>query len=480
MCHAWAAAGITVLWRSVTAASLRSVADAARRQMYADLIHELHVWGRVRPLSPNGADGDDMLEGLRFGRLRHLRFEAVANSWREDLAPTCRGIVPFLQPRLVSLDCPARELDALAVRQLLVAQCTQLRQLALRDVGCSGACDYDERQESGADEVVLPLEGDGLATSGCDSKLIMVLLQRLPSVEMLTVSTLWYHACGSDLLIYLAAHPRLAALADLYVTTARLHRLLRCVPQPFRMLRHLKAEITANGLPLLVAATPSVVEMTLEITADNDMDIGDTYAPAVYLLRPLAALRHLQRLRLTFAAHTTLCAADVAASLEQLPPRQLRELRICSQVPITCDEDREYPLHISEGYTNGDFARLLARQPRLVCLHFMARSPSMSPAAYRIVGEACRQLRELGLSQKCRLSAMEGARVQPLFPQLQSVESREPLPLRIYWNPDDWRYLYSCFDYSLDFHLFLPWKSYKASQSSLVSERSFAMVLLDA
>jgi hypothetical protein len=202
---------------------------------------------------------------------------------------------------------------------------------------------------------------------------------------------------------------------------------LQLVGQPFDGLRELDASIANDALPLLVAAVPNVVDLKLFFYKHGRFTTR-TAAPATQEAQPtppafiaLSSLHALRRLSLVFPDGTTMTRADVAV-LDQLTPL-LREL--------------SFWLGVAD-FTDAHFAALLARLPHLTVLRFKVVG-QLTAAAFRIADEACRELRELSLTCKCYLWALEGARVHPLFPQLRKLSSADPQDGRWYWEESDWK-----------------------------------------
>jgi hypothetical protein len=102
----------------------------------------------------------------------------------------------------------------------------------------------------------------------------------------------------------------------------------------------------------------------------------------------------------------------------RLPP-QLSALKVTCEFGGRLNADR---LH------DTDMAALVARLPCLCTLE-LGITGQLTLAAFRIVGEVCRQLERLLLVSKCVLSALKGEGVKPLYLKLQG--------LKIDWPPAD-------------------------------------------
>jgi hypothetical protein len=93
-------------------------------------------------------------------------------------------------------------------------------------------------------------------------------------------------------------------------------------------------------------------------------------------------------------------------------------------------------------FCDADFAVLLSHLPCLELLEFHVHTAprQLTAAAFRIFGEACRQLQSLSLMCKPFLWDLEGACEKPLFPLLGGLRSYNPSgDHEAYWDQSDWR-----------------------------------------
>jgi hypothetical protein len=423
---------------------LLRIDDCSRRQLYAHEIQDLRFyqpfWRRRRPTNMDG------LRGLRFARLR------VVDASLEDHLLGAGAIAPFLQPRLVVLHCSARHLADEAVQQLLATQCQQLRELHLYDLRCSLAVEDSTSFQSGDHlSSAQPSAPRGALPSCC--AYLHAALEALPAIEVLVLYPC-LGACIADMYLRLSVKMHLKSLHNVSFNSATLRAAMLHVAQPFPALRELRAAVlTSDALPLLVAAVPKIESMALTLgqhgnrtylfsTAASPSAANSTLSPSppVQPTQPpplfpppklslLSTLGSLRKLLLQFPRRMAVARDDLVTLLLQLPA-QLRELS------AQCLEGGHY-LRL-EGFADADLAAVVARLPRLTTLCIGAGG-SLSPRAFRIAGEACRELEELSLVGKCFLWALEGAHKRPLFPQLQVLESWEPQADRSFWEPEDWQ-----------------------------------------
>jgi hypothetical protein len=144
----------------------------------------------------------------------------------------------------------------------------------------------------------------------------------------------------------------------------------------------------------------------------------------------LLLLRGLRKLKVCFPPDTVFTRVDIVPPLLELP-LQLRELS------LRCREDGYSHIRF-DGFADTDLAAVVRRLPRLARLEICAGG-RLTARAFRIVGEACREIDELSLPCRCLLCALEGAPEQPLFPQLQVLECGEPVASRWYWDWHEWQ-----------------------------------------
>ncbi len=133
VCRAWAAVGITLLWRSVNASSLERIPTASRRQFYAAKVQTLHAGRRLHSSGTPVKATDDLLHRLRFPRLRRLTFTPWS-TWGTLMGNVAIG--PFIQPRLEMLECEIAALADDSVVQRLADECRQLSELSLTNLCC--------------------------------------------------------------------------------------------------------------------------------------------------------------------------------------------------------------------------------------------------------------------------------------------------------------------------------------------------------
>jgi hypothetical protein len=181
--------------------------------------------------------------------------------------------------------------------------------------------------------------------------------------------------------------------------------------------------LDTDSLPLLVAAVPGIVDLKLSI-GFRGVTLPPPPPPPP-ALGALTTLHELRALQLLLLEGMMLTSADVAASLLQLPP-QLRVLSIACRLP---------PLRIDR-FSDIDFAALVGRLPRLIELK-LGVVAQLTGAAFRIAGEACRDLEKLALECKCYLSPLEGSHALPLFPRLNELSNCQQ-PHKRYWERLDW------------------------------------------
>jgi hypothetical protein len=280
-----------------------------------------------------------------------------------------------------------------------------------------------------------------------DCRRLLDLLQQLPNLSTIALEEGLFGRCNAALLVYLAARAGLVALHTGGITSALLDETFARVAQPFPALQRLHVDIDTTALPLLVPAVPHLTELSLSFHSvydnhqadadDNDddddpwffSDDGLPVPPALHCLAP-PALSRLRALHLDFPEPIVLRRTDVVAGLHELPAGQLRALSLSAGVNAGID-----------GYTDADFAALLARQPRLESLTFtMGCGGGTTPDVFRIAGEACRELEELALLDRCYLSVLDRAVRRPLFPHLRRLCSYNPDLEVCYWSTHQWRY----------------------------------------
>jgi hypothetical protein len=363
--------------------------------------------------------------------LQHVNFRD-GDCYGETHAPRLISgffsLKPYLQPGLQSLECRAKALTAdTAAAQRLVAECRQLRQLRLVHLHCAGGEDDlfgdndDERLLTQPGRIAMPVDDD--------CRRLLWLLDQLPHITAIGLVDSRFGPCNADLLMHMAARPALAALQTGHVTGALLRHVLGRVARPFSALQQLTVQIESLALPLLVAAVPRLTELKLAFfTAfDPEADDDDDPLAAPPALNCLASLTQLRSLGLAFPEATHLTRGTVQAALLRLPAGQLRQLSLSA----SCDT-------VIPGYSDSQFAALLARQPRLTSLIFTIAS-AMTTNTFRIAGESCRELEHLALRGRCYLTPLRRAVVRPLFPRLRSLASYETDLEGSYWKTSRWR-----------------------------------------
>jgi hypothetical protein len=427
-CREWASAGIRLRWGRVRVDRLARIVDVLRRQLYADHIQDFDMWHLFWGARKFAAA--DVLRGLVFPRLRSLHASL------DDGQLGAAEIAPFLQPRLMELWCGARHIAEASVRQQLVTQCRELGTLYLSDMRCWLA--VDERRDFGRSSATsLDQASDASTSADDDCCRLRELVKKLPALHTLTIHPS-YSACGADAFVPLASHERLATLRDVFFDSAALRHVLQRVAQPFPVLRSLHAQVASDALGYLAEAAPLVAELQLIfrgpgagsgrfVAYPTALEAARLPLPA---LGTLAQLRHLREVRLTYPSGMAPMRGDLAP-LQQLPP-QLRHLELTGAAG---------DLYLRD-YCDADFAALVSHLPRLVVLEFYVRTAPgrLTAAAFRIAGEACRQLELLSLICKPFLWALEGACERPLFPLLGGLWSFDPVgDGEAYWDESDWR-----------------------------------------
>jgi hypothetical protein len=373
-----------------------------------------------------GAADDAYLHSISLPRLQHVNFHD-GDCYGETHAPRhisgFFSLVPYLQPRLQSLECRAKALTAdTAAAQRLVAECPQLRQLRLVHLNCAGG--EDDLFGENDDEQLLTQPGP----VDDDCRRLLSLLDQLPHITAIGLVDSRFGPCNADLLMHMAARPALAALQTGHVTGALLRLVLGRVARPFSALQQLTVEVESLALPLLVAAVPRLTELKLSFfTAFDPEAYDDDPLAAPPALNCLASLTQLRSLGLAFPDATHLTRGTVQAGLLGLPAGQLRKLSLSGG----CDT-------VIPGYSDSQFAALLARQPRLTSLVFTIAS-AMTTNTFRIAGESCRELEHLALRGRCYLTSLRRAVVRPLFPRLRSLASYETDLEGSYWKNSRWR-----------------------------------------
>ncbi len=373
-----------------------------------------------------------VLKGLLFPRLRCVYVSHERGELGID------GIAPLLQPQLEELSCCARHIADPAVRERLVAQCQQLRVLYHNDLRCR--LDVRGRLEIGHLSTNLPIEAPTATMANDDDcSRLSELLEKLPVLRTLFAHSS-YGACGADAHVSLASSAHLEELIDVFLNTATLRRVLQRVAQPFSALRILSGGVASDAFGLLVEAAPLAETLMLSIRGPRTGGgsyISFTTLPEAALL-PLPALGELGRLgrlrelRLAYPRGMALTRSHLAA-LQHLPP-QLRSLEL--------DGAGGRMLFVRD-FCDTDFAALVGRLRRLkqLIFHVRAAPGRLTAAAFRIAGEACRELARLSLVCKPFLWALEGARETPLFPLLGGITSYDPSGDKVayYWDASDWQ-----------------------------------------
>jgi hypothetical protein len=204
------------------------------------------------------------------------------------------------------------------------------------------------------------------------------------------------------------------------------------------MLCNLQAHVASDALGYLAEAAPLIAKLQLIFRGPgagggrfvgypSTLEAARLPLPA---LGTLAQLCHLREVRLTYPPGMAPTRGDLAP-LQQLPP-QLCHLEL---------KGAAGDLYV-HNYCDTDFAALLSHLPRLELLEFHVRAAPgrLTAAAFRIAGEACRQLQSLSLMCKPFLWALEGAREKPLFPLLGALWSFDPSgDCEAYWDQSDWQ-----------------------------------------
>jgi hypothetical protein len=456
VCHGWFTAGIPLLWRSVAAWQLERVKDKSRRQVYAAHVQTLHVDGRLNDKSSHkSASIGNRLKPLYFPRLRGVTIRSASGASPSPYRPI--GIDPFIHPRLTVLDCHAGELDHASLRQRLTTECPHLRQLHLVGLSCSSPqLLVNLGANVGGAQVEMDAQADATTASsaahrsvehhGC--RRLAELLNGLPTVEVLGLRDSSLGECSVDLYAALAVRPALKTLLADTLDSIVLREILRhAPPEPFRALQRLDARIDPAALPLLVSALPScIAELSLTFMAPpaaagnhingppTKIDSPPPPPPSPPLqLSTLAPLCHLRKLHLSLGrdADVVLTADDIDGLAHALPPAQLLELSLTAQGLSAANSYVTY-------FDDRGLQTLLGRQPRLTFFNFTIWTEDITPAAFRIAGEACRHLEELTLLQKCFLREMGRSCVRPLFPRLRRLRSCDPDPAGDFWEASEW------------------------------------------
>jgi hypothetical protein len=461
VCRDWAAAGVPLRWRSVSSESLARIGDASRRQFYANAIHVLTVRPPRNTTDINFQDYE-LLTPLSFARLRRFRIVRIGidlNHLRPG-SPGSLRLTPFLAPRLEEVECYAGDFVSMLAENRLADKCPRLRRLHLYDFRCSREPDpggSPRPEASGPAESSTRRQSSSVSNAADGCRLLADAVQSLQTLGALEVPYASIGACSGDVYKILAAHASLKLLSLGTLNCAMLQRVVHgmLTEQPFSALQLLNATIASHELPLVVAAVPGIKDLFLRLTNashgsisdDDDSVDGDdphvdadttaplSAAPSPLSLHPLAALQHLRKLSLSYTGVARLTGADLAGLLRLSSPQHLRELAIGRDY----GHDAGRCMTWLDGFADVDLAALAARFPQLQLLAIDACARGrLTPAAFRIAGERCRELHELTLPCKCYPTALEGARVAPLFPQLRFLDARDPQPGSQFWDYEDW------------------------------------------
>jgi hypothetical protein len=237
--------------------------------------------------------------------------------------------------------------------------------------------------------------------------------------EILTTSAAFAYLCARKTLLSITV-TMVAVPSDVIDRALKqLERMDGCVP--FANLRTLELETDWNGVALLAGSgLPSARELALRI---NDFD-GTVRLGA---LAPCLANTSLRTLRITLVASAQLTGGDILAALQRLGYGNTSQLRLFSL------RDTRYRPQPIDAFGDSHFTALAAALPLLKELNLEVDfGEGLTPAAFRIVGKHCRQLRTLRLSQRVDLHELSwraeatSTTQLPLFPQLQYLRVRSP------------------------------------------------------
>jgi hypothetical protein len=173
--------------------------------------------------------------------------------------------------------------------------------------------------------------------------------------------------------------------------------------RPFRGLEHLAVEIADLSTPHLIHGPmlQSLTHLHLRIDAGN-LDVLPT----------VSGLVQLRILNLHFLMNVDDIEFDASELLRLSALRELREIY------VYCKDAASAP-----DFTDLLLAQLVACWPHLRVWDVRIYA-DLSPAAFRLIGEHCRELRKLkmyGASTLCAFELPPPAALSPLFPQLRSL-----------------------------------------------------------